>query len=46
LIFNESIASDTALAVLDFAGDIASTNGTFTVTFPTYGSTTALMRIA
>jgi hypothetical protein len=46
MIFNESITGDTALCILDFAGDIASTNGTFTVTFPTYGSTTALMRIA
>src|SRR4030067_924678 len=46
MIYNDSHASDAALCVLDFGSDISSTNGTFTVTFPTYGSTTALIRIA
>jgi len=46
VIYNASHGTDAALCVLDFGGTITSTNGTFTVTFPAYGSTTALMRIA
>lgn len=33
-------------AVLDFGADIASTNGTFTVTFPAPAAATAVVRIA
>jgi len=46
VIYNEDHASNAALCVLDFGGTITSTNGTFTVTFPAYDSTTALLRIA
>lgn len=45
LIYN-STQSDKACAVLDFGGDITSTNGTFTVTFPAAAAATGLIRIA
>jgi len=45
LIYNSS-RSDKAIAVLDFGGTITSTNGTFTVTLPTAGAATAVIRIA
>jgi hypothetical protein len=45
LIYNET-ASDKAIAVIDFGGTKTSTNGTFTVQFPTPGPTTAIIRIA
>jgi len=45
LIYNSS-RSNKAIAVLDFGGTITSTNGTFTVTLPTAGAATAVIRIA
>jgi hypothetical protein len=45
LIYN-STQSDKAVAVLDFGGDKSSTAGDFTIQFPTYDSTNALIRIA
>ena len=44
LIYNSSV-SNKAVCVLDFGSDIVSTNGTFTVQFPTADSTNALIRI-
>lgn len=45
LIYNSS-RTNKAVAVLDFGSDIASTNGTFTVTLPAPAAATGLFRIA
>ena len=45
LIYNTS-ESNKAVAVLDFGGDKTATAGTFTVQFPTYNSTNAILRIS
>jgi hypothetical protein len=46
LIYNDSAAGDPAVCVLDFGGAKSSTNGTFTIIFPTADSTSAIIRIA
>jgi hypothetical protein len=46
LIYNDTAAGDPAVCVLDFGGAKASTNGTFTIVFPTADSTSAIIRIA
>lgn len=38
--------TNAAVAVLDFGGDKTSTNGDFTIIFPTASNTTAIIRIA
>lgn len=45
LIYNDTSA-DRAVAVLDFGSDKTSTDGTFTVIFPTPDATDAIIRIA
>ena len=45
LIYNDTM-SDTAVAVLDFGGDKTSTAGDFSVVFPTFDATNAIIRIA
>ena len=45
LIYN-STQSDKAVAVLAFGGDKSSTNGTFTIQFPTADASNAIIRIA
>ncbi len=45
LIYN-STNGDRAVAVLDFGGDKTSTNGDFTIQFPTADSSNAIIRIA
>ena len=45
LIYNTS-NSNKAVAVLDFGGDKTATAGTFTVQFPTFNSTNAILRIS
>lgn len=45
LIYNSS-KSDKAIAVLDFGGDKTSTNGDFTIQFPTADASNAIIRIA
>jgi len=45
LIYNSS-ASDKAVAVLAFGGDKTSTNGDFTIQFPTADASNAIIRIA
>ena len=45
LIYN-STDSDKAVAVLDFGGDKTSTNGAFTIQFPTADASNAIIRIA
>jgi hypothetical protein len=45
LIYNDSAAGDPTVCVLDFGGAKTSTNGTFTIIFPTADSTSAIIRI-
>ena len=44
LIYNDSVAGDNAIAVLNFGGDFTVTSGTFRIVFPDPGST-AIVRI-
>ncbi len=46
LIYNDSAAGNPAVVVLDFGSDKTSTNGDFTVVFPTADATNAIIRIA
>jgi hypothetical protein len=46
LIYNDTATGDPSVCVLDFGGAKTSTNGTFTIVFPTADSTSALIRIA
>jgi len=45
LIYNTS-ETNKAVAVLDFGGDKTATAGTFTIQFPTFDSTSAILRIS
>jgi hypothetical protein len=45
MIYNSSVGNR-AVLVIDFGGDITSTAGMFTVTFPVPASTTALIRLS
>ena len=45
LIYNSS-KTDKAIAVLDFVTDQTSTNGTFTVVFPSAAAATAIIRLS
>ena len=44
LIYNDTIAGDNSVAVLDFGGDFTVSSGTFRVVFPAPGAT-AIIRI-
>jgi len=46
LIYNSSAAGDPSVVVLDFGGDKSSTNGDFTIVFPTADASNAIIRIA
>ena len=46
LIYNSTAAGNPAVVVLDFGADKTSTNGDFTVVFPTADATNAIIRIA
>ncbi len=46
IIYNDSAAGDPAVVILDFGSDKTSTNGDFTVVFPTADSSNAIIRIA
>jgi hypothetical protein len=46
LIYNDSASGNPAVAVLDFGADKTSTNGDFTVVFPTADASNAIIRIA
>ena len=46
LIYNSTAAGNPAVAVLDFGADKTSTNGDFTVVFPTASASDAIVRIA
>jgi len=46
LIYNDTEAGDPAVCVLTFGGDKTSTNGDFTIQFPTADASNAIIRIA
>lgn len=46
MIYNDTAAGDPAVCILDFGGAKTSTNGTFTIIFPTADSTSAIIRIS
>ena len=46
LIYNDTVAGDPAVVVLDFGSDKTSTAGTFTIQFPTADASNAIIRIA
>ena len=46
LIFNDSASGDPAVCALDFGGDKTSSSGDFTVQFPTFDASNAIIRIA
>ena len=46
MIYNDTAAGDPSVCVLDFGGAKTSTNGTFTIIFPTADSTSAIIRIS
>ena len=46
LIYNSSAAGNPSVCVLDFGGAKTSTNGTFTIVFPTADASNAIIRIA
>ena len=46
LIYNSSASGNPAVAVLDFTSAKTSTTGTFTISFPAPGSSSAIVRIA
>tara|TARA_B100001248_G_scaffold43209_1_gene27625 strand:+ start:19847 stop:20284 length:438 start_codon:yes stop_codon:yes gene_type:complete len=46
LIFNDTVSGDPSVAVLSFGGDKTSTNGDFTIVFPTADASNAIIRIA
>jgi hypothetical protein len=46
MIYNDSAAGNPAVVILDFGSDKTSTNGDFTVVFPTADASSAIVRIA
>tara|TARA_R100000935_G_scaffold25663_1_gene45485 strand:+ start:1235 stop:1669 length:435 start_codon:yes stop_codon:yes gene_type:complete len=46
MIYNDSASGNPAVVILDFGSDKASTNGSFTVVFPTADASNAIIRIA
>jgi len=46
LIYNDTVAGDPSVAVLDFGGDKTATSGTFTIQFPNFTTSAAIIRIA
>jgi len=46
LIYNDTASGNPAVVVLDFGSDKTSTNGDFTVVFPTADASNAIIRIA
>jgi hypothetical protein len=46
LIYNDTAAGDPAVCVLDFGGNKTATAGTFTVQFPAFTTSAAIVRIA
>ena len=46
LIYNETVANDPAVCVIDFGGDKTVSSGTFTIQFPAADASNAIVRIA
>lgn len=46
MVYNDTAAGNPAVVILDFGSDKTSTNGDFTVVFPTADATNAIIRIA
>ena len=46
MIYNDTASGNPAVVILDFGSDKTSTNGDFTVVFPTADATNAIIRIA
>jgi hypothetical protein len=46
LIYNDTVAGDPSVCVLDFAGNKTATAGTFTIQFPAANDTQAIIRIS
>ena len=46
MIYNDTAAGNPAVVILDFGADKTSTNGDFTVVFPTANASNAIIRIA
>ena len=46
LIYNDSATGDPGVAVLDFRGNKTATSGTFTIQFPAFTTSAAILRIA
>jgi hypothetical protein len=46
MIYNDSAAGDPSVCILDFGGAKTSTNGTFTIIFPTADASSAIIRIS
>jgi hypothetical protein len=46
MIYNDSVAGDPSVCILDFGGAKTSTSGTFTIIFPTADASSAIIRIA
>lgn len=46
LIYNDTATGDPAVAVLDFGGDKTATAGTFTIQFPAFTTSAAILRIS
>jgi len=45
LIYNDTASGDPAVCVLDFGGDKSASSGTFTIQFPAFTSSAAILRI-
>ena len=46
LIYNDTASGDPAVCVLNFGSDKTATSGTFTIQFPAFSSSAAIIRIA
>lgn len=46
MIYNDTAAGNPSVCILDFGGAKTSTNGTFTIVFPTADASNAIIRIA
>jgi len=46
MIYNDSASGNPSVCILDFGGAKTSTNGTFTIVFPTADASNAIIRIA
>lgn len=46
LIYNDTVAGDPSVCVLDFGGDKTATAGTFTIQFPAFTTSAAILRIS